>query len=1140
MKRGVETANLLLALCLCVFCSLAAFGQGQSSARGNLGGIVDDTSQAVVPGASVTITGPIGSATQMTDDQGRFIFSTLIPGFYSLKVEKQNFKVASVGNVEVLIDRTTNIRVTIEPGAITQTVEVVAPVFTVDTTASTISSDLPDTLYQNIPLPRGVSSIFYLSPGVTSGLGTGQANPSISGATGLENLYVSDGVTVNDSAFGGLGVFARVYGSLGTGINLSFVKEVQVKSASFEPQYGHSTGGVVQMVTKSGGTETHGVIGGYFQAPGMSSIYKNDDDFNPTNLVGRELHLGSYEGDFELGGYVPGKSFKDHLFYFGTFNPTWNTEQVAPALVLGKVQRASQIDRKTTIYDYAAKLTLKLNDRHSIESSITGDPAHTNTAPFNTLNIGNDSADSKWELGSRNWVARYNGTLGADWLLNGAFTWNWNHFNETPNQPGTYGITDLTQTAGLPGQRGSFRAQGIGLYEPYDSISKGLQFDTQKGYSLGGRHTFSFGYAYSRPTYDDSRLRSGPGFVIPATNAAGGAYLGGNAAAAGGMDNATFELRLAASSCTLCPYMNIPGFGPAGSPAPKRVVLKQTRGEYTTPITHSTGRYHSAYVNDSWQMGQHVTLNVGLRWEEQRLTGNVFTSVLNDQWSPRISFIVDPKGDRKSKIYASFGRYAYVIPLDIAIRSLSSEADLRNIRFAPASTTPASCPANMPAPCPIATINSLGTVNVIADAAHLLNKMAKTGGVSNGVVGSQQATPLLPGTKMEYNDEFVVGAEHEFRGGVVASVRYIDRRLKRIIEDFGDVSIEGNNASLAQFYGIGNVSAAADFGVNANEIVFSKGVADPGGALPAACIDSNGFPAPNAIDETDTFGNIFGSACFPSVNQPTTWSIPNPKCGHPGQPACTPANAFVVDPNALFGGEIGSDGKPDGFNDPSREYQAVEFEVNKGLSHNWQLLANYRVARLQGNYEGAFRNDNNQSDPGISSLFDFTPGLLGELGAQQSVGILNSDRKNVLNVYTTYILDRSRLKGLVLGSGVRVQTGVPLTTLAAQSAYGNQGEVPIFGRGDLGRAPVTGTVDAHVEYPWRLTEKKSLHIGVDLLNIANTKRSLLANQFVDLSFGVPSTDFKKPGNGTTHGYPNTLVGGFVAPFSARIMVTFQF
>jgi len=182
----------------------------------------------------------------------------------------------------------------------------------------------------------------------------------------------------------------------------------------------------------------------------------------------------------------------------------------------------------------------------------------------------------------------------------------------------------------------------------------------------------------------------------------------------------------------------------------------------------------------------------------------------------------------------------------------------------------------------------------------------------------------------------------------------------------------------------------------------------------------------------------------------------------------------------------------------------VELEVNKAFSHNWALVANWRIARLKGNYEGAFRNDNNQADPGISSLFDLTEGAFGLLGQQQGIGPLNTDRRHVVNVYSTYVLDKSKLKGLVLGTGVRVQSGVPLTTLVAQQAYQNAGEVPINGRGDLGRAPVTGTVDAHIEYPWKINERMSLKFGFDAFNIANSKRPTLFNQNADQGLGIPT------------------------------------
>src|SRR5437016_3669534 len=230
-----------------------------------------------------------------------------------------------------------------------------------------------------------------------------------------------------------------------------------------------------------------------------------------------------------------------------------------------------------------------------------------------------------------------------------------------------------------------------------------------------------------------------------------------------------------------------------------------------------------------------------------------------------------------------------------------------------------------------------------------------------------------------------------------------------------------------------------------------------------------------------------------------------------------------------------SDGKPDTYKDPKREYQAVEIEVNKGFSHNWALVANWRIARLRGNYEGAFRNDNGQADPGISSLFDLTEGKFGLLGQQQGIGPLNTDRRHVVNVYTTYVLDRSRLQGMTFGAGVRVQSGVPLTTLVAQQAYQNPGEVPLFGRGDLGRAPVIGTVDAHIEYPWKLSDRFTLKMGFDAFNIANTKRPTLLNQNGDQGFGIPNGDFQKP-----FALPGLNSYFFQPPFTSRASLRLVF
>jgi hypothetical protein len=1155
-KKTLVLCGLVCALILGL--GLPSSAQDVGSARGNLSGSVFDPTKSLVPDATVTITGPIGSQTQNSTGQGSFFFSTLIPGDYTVRVQKAGFRVVEIKNVQVLINKTTSVDVMLETGQITQIVEVSGGAISVDTSSSSVNSNLADTFYENIPVQRNVASLFYMAPGVVSGLRTGNSNPSVSGGSGLENEYVADGVLINDPAYGGMGVWSRSYGALGTGINLTFVKEVQVKTAAFEPQYGHSTGGIVQIVTKSGSTETHGVLGGFFNTRGMQDTFANSDDvqFATLNKIGRHLEDARYEADAELGGYVPLGSLKNHLFYFGNFNPTWNYAHYAPAVALNGTPSGlytiynGDAERRTVSLDYAGKLTYKINDSHTIESSIFADPNTTNNAPFSTLNSNNASANSNWDYGTRNWSARYDGTFGTTVTLDAAFSWSWNHFTETPAS-NIYNVLDRTQTSGLPGQIGQFNAQGLGFSENYDSNTKGYNFDAGKTVTiLGNQHTFMIGGLYQTPNYDDIVTRSGPRFPVPTANADGVDFLTAQSRSlvpAGATTNATFSLRVIApgssryTTCTLCPYMDIPGYGTTPGTA-ARVYLQQTRGTYSSGVTTSTGKYMTAYINDSWAMGRHATLNVGLRWEQQRINGNIVGANFANMWDPRASFIVDPKGDHKTKIYASFARLPFVLPLDAALRSLSSESDDLGILYAPASDPSTG----------FVTLNSLGTVNVAPDNAHVLN-FANGGIASSATISAQSgAEPFQTGVRMEYNDEWVAGVEHEFRGGIFVTARYVDRRLKRVVEDFAGISMEGAFAGLPQNYVIGNPSNRTDLIVNENEIVFSQGAhfaapTDASGnalplsaaneqayiaaGMPAACFDSHGNPTPYISFDNQTSlqaatgVGYLGSACFPAANT-KTWTDAMGNL----LPDCTSLKqSQQAGTCAAFGGEVYTDGKPDGFKQPIRTYQAIEFEIRKDLSHNWALNANYRVGRLKGNYEGAFRNDNNQADPGISSLFDFTPGLLGMLGYQQAIGVLNSDRLHVVNVQTTYILDRSKLKGLVLGTNLRVQGGVPLSTLAAQPAYINTGEVPLFGRGDLGRAPTTGTLDVHAEYPFKLGEKMSFRAGIDLFNILNTKRQTLINQNPDLQYGVLNVDFQ-----------NAFQNFFIAPFQARAFLKLVF
>lgn len=1156
MAKRITLFSIAFTVALLAVCARPTLAQNQGATRGSIAGTVLDSTKASVPNATVTLTGPLGTQTQSTNASGKFLFGQLVPGSYSVKIEKEGFNTFTIPAVEVLINNTATVEAVMETGAVSTTLEVSSSAITVDPTSSSVNDNLSDTFYNKIPVQRNVSAIMYLAPGVVTGLGTSGgvmnnaevagspasfANPSINGASGLENLYVADGVVLNDPSYGGLGGFSTVYGALGVGITPAFVKEEEVKTAGFEPQYGHATGGVVQIVTKSGSTQFHGTIGGFFESPGMQTVFANKDDFDPVNLIGRHLSNGDYEGDFELGGYIPG--LRNHLFFFGAFNPTFFNDYEAPALGSGLYTIYNgKVDRRQNTYAYAGKLTYKITDSLTAESSVFGDPSKTTHGPFSTLNSDNLSGNSQWDFGTRSWDSRLYATLSPSWTADFAFTYGWNHFTETPEDTTIYPITDLTQTAGLAGQRGSYQAQGLGtgIIVNYQSHEESLTFDTSKIFNFAGSHTLSVGYFWQYPTYDDVTSYSTPKYAIPGTNATGGAP--GTASAAGRISDADLELEIApgfdpvagtwsGAACTLCPLMTVPGYA-----AQVPVALFQVRGRFDGGISHSTGKYHAAYINDSWQMSSHVSLNLGLRWEQQRLIGSTAQAFFNDQWSPRIGFIVSPNPE--SKIYADFDRLAFVLPLDMAVRELGGEDDNENEYWAPQNTGGVITPADL---------DQYGTVTFVPDAAHLLNNAI--GGIPSAANIEIQSggEPFVPGTRFEYNDEFVVGAEHKFHGGFFASARYINRTMPRVLEDMVGESVEQLTALAfnggSYSYVIGNPGENFIHFVTPNEQTWQPNATEINAynAGPTGTIcNTNGCGPANYMALDPPASCFSGGTLTPYVSGPMYSSLAAATGGPSAGTACFPT--VGTDPAtgaALYGGEyypgacptVGGRSlcKPDLYPNAVRNYQAVEFEVNKSFSSNWMLRSNFRIASLNGNYEGAFRNDNNQSDPGISSLFDLTNGDLGLLNYQLGIGPLNTDRKYVLNFEPVYTIASGFVKNLEMGAALNIESGIPLTTLYAQQIYGNPGEVPVNGRGDLGRSPVIGTIDAHLAYPWKFGEGKQVQFEFDAFNLDNTKRSILSTQQADLNFGTLNQDF------FDH-VPLT----FEPPFSARFGVNFTF
>lgn len=192
---------------------------------------------------------------------------------------------------------------------------------------------------------------------------------------------------------------------------------------------------------------------------------------------------------------------------------------------------------------------------------------------------------------------------------------------------------------------------------------------------------------------------------------------------------------------------------------------------------------------------------------------------------------------------------------------------------------------------------------------------------------------------------------------------------------------------------------------------------------------------------------------------------------------------------------------------------------------NGALFASYRWSRLTGNFEGFFRNDNGQSDPAITSLFDFPTndptyssaearslGFRGDIRylGRAGNGPLPNDRTHQFKLY-----GNRGFGPLTLGIGVVAGSGRPLTPFAANPFYDSDGEIPEAPRGSgletedgfRKRTPREVTFDAHADYTLRLGGDRRIVLMADGFNLTNRQSALNYDQNTETGFGRPDPDF---------------------------------
>jgi len=355
MKRVLRVRVLLVGF------ALLCPSHGHSQAvTGALSGRVLSADGEPLGGVVVTVDGAglQGQRARTSDADGRFVFPSLPAGEYSVRLRQVGFTALRVADVTVVLGGTTSLgELRLQP----QTVELPEVVVSgarplIDPTTTANATVLDSSVFLSLPTDRNFRALLPLVP---------EADPSpygdgtnVAGATGLENGYFADGINITDPNTGD--------GSLDLPYN--FVREVQVTTGGYEAEYGRTQGGLVNVVTNSGGNEFHGQVLGFFTGDGLRAA--------PRWGVGQSqvAKFSQYDVGLSLGGPIR----RDRLWFYAAYNPTFAASDAnLPGI-------PTQRDSRTT-HLFAGKLTGRLGSATDVTLTLLGDPSVRDLVAGGTL-----------------------------------------------------------------------------------------------------------------------------------------------------------------------------------------------------------------------------------------------------------------------------------------------------------------------------------------------------------------------------------------------------------------------------------------------------------------------------------------------------------------------------------------------------------------------------------------------------------------------------------------------------------------------------------------------------------------------------------------------------------------------------------
>ncbi len=1021
-KTAWLATGLYMALSF-VFVQSAAWAQ--NSVTGAISGIVtDSTNGEKLDGVTVVVasTALQYPQTEFTDN-GQYKITSLPPGMYTVSFfYGDDSKPALIRkNIRVNINTTTPVFAKIAPGS-GEVIEMTGAAPTVDATKTDQGIKLDSKNLLTVPRQ---GNTFEGALGAAAGTAGDALGVSFSGSTSLENQYIVDGVNTTGLSFG----------TVGTPLLREFIQEIEVITGGYNAEYGRATGGIAQVVTKSGTNEFHGSIFSRVTPGSLVAEFERTPIQTGPIDIESNLDFDAMAG-FEIGGPI----IKDKLWFYAGIVPTYGrtrVERITKSFTdcrnsaTGPCDPAAngdgipdrdenglfyfdEIDNREFQFESQSIQALgKLNYSHTPEhqgqitmigNTTKSEGTRIFGTPLETESTGNTlDASLKWTSKFFNNDTEVEGQLGyhrsavkagakdasfdnvpLEWLRGGNLS-NWAQIAGAEESNATVvnctdnGPDDLYPfiTNCLDSGPGYFVGGTGGLTDLTEQRLSGRLSAIQRVRTgKAGNHEIKAGIDFEKNNLDKIRQLSGGYF---AENRLG----------------STIELRRWAR------------LGPDGTTDPRfdetcenvDPSVPPRACDFLDEAQNVEGETLNlaGYLRDSWQILPNLTFNAGLRYEEQRLryskelqntvdplTGRTLgkdAMVLKEMWAPRIGLLYDWTKEGRSKIYGNWGRFYESIPLNINDRSFGGEVTYRQI-FDATTCGP--------------TVTGYGG----AGAEGCIDPANGASITSSDILGS--GVLVAPNVKAQFLDETIIGMEYEILEDLKIGMSLQNRRLGRILED---VSVDN-----AQTYILAN---------------------------------------PGQWSDADT-------AAFQEVIDNTT----------------------DVDERERLEAELEQYQGIAKFDEPRRDYNAFQFIVTKRFSRNLFLQASYTFSRTKGNYPGLFSEDNGQIDPNISSQFD-----LIELLANRD-GPLPQDRPHYIKVDGYYSFDFGSAGLLTPAIRYRALSGIPIDALASHYRYGDR-ESFLLPRGAIGRLKFQWDTDFSLNYKYVLKNGWNVEAYVDIFNLFN-------------------------------------------------------